>query len=222
MNGGEIIGRVLHAHGVRFLYTLCGGHISPILAAAKARGLRIVDVRDEATAVFAADASARLSGLPGIDQRLAADHEQRPLGIRELARGLANNTLCGRLRSNRRDVVGNADVRIGKQPPRMMRQVHAHDAIREGIAFRRRAVVPLADYRFVVQQVDRALDEDGPRDPALRNLESLRDSRCEVAHAFDRPTPLHMRLEQRELIDVLQRSAPLQQRRRRTAEHNHR
>ena len=48
------------------LFTLCGGHISPILSAAKARGIRIVDVRDEATAVFAADATARLSGRPGV------------------------------------------------------------------------------------------------------------------------------------------------------------
>jgi acetolactate synthase-1/2/3 large subunit len=57
---------VLRAHGVRSLFTLCGGHISPILSAAKARGIRVVDVRDEATAVFAADATARLSGLPGV------------------------------------------------------------------------------------------------------------------------------------------------------------
>jgi thiamine pyrophosphate-dependent acetolactate synthase large subunit-like protein len=32
------------------IFTLCGGHISPILSAAKARGIRIVDVRDEVTA----------------------------------------------------------------------------------------------------------------------------------------------------------------------------
>jgi acetolactate synthase-1/2/3 large subunit len=36
------------------------------LSAAKARGIRIIDVRDEATAVFAADATARLTGLPGV------------------------------------------------------------------------------------------------------------------------------------------------------------
>jgi acetolactate synthase-1/2/3 large subunit len=48
------------------LYTLCGGHISPILVAAAQQGLRVVDVRDEATAVFAADATARLTGVPGV------------------------------------------------------------------------------------------------------------------------------------------------------------
>jgi thiamine pyrophosphate-dependent acetolactate synthase large subunit-like protein len=65
-DGGDRIARALQSHGVPRVYTLCGGHISPILAAAKARGIAIVDVRDEATAVFAADAAARLSGRPGV------------------------------------------------------------------------------------------------------------------------------------------------------------
>ena len=66
MNGGDIIGEVLQAHGVRFLFTLCGGHISPILKGAKDRGIRVVDTRHEVTAVFAADATARLTGTPGV------------------------------------------------------------------------------------------------------------------------------------------------------------
>jgi thiamine pyrophosphate-dependent acetolactate synthase large subunit-like protein len=65
-HGGDRVADALRAHGVRCLFTLCGGHISPILSAAKARGIRVVDVRDEATAVFAADATARLSGVPGV------------------------------------------------------------------------------------------------------------------------------------------------------------
>ena len=65
-HGGDRVAEALQAHGVHCVFTLCGGHISPILSASKARGIRIVDVRDEATAVFAADATARLSGLPGV------------------------------------------------------------------------------------------------------------------------------------------------------------
>jgi len=65
-HGGERVAAALAAHGVKFIFTLCGGHISPILVAAKRRGIRIVDTRDEATAVFAADAYARLTGLPGV------------------------------------------------------------------------------------------------------------------------------------------------------------
>ena len=66
MNGGFRIADVLKARGVRFLFTLCGGHISPILVGAKARGIRVVDVRHEVNAVFAADAVARLTGVPGV------------------------------------------------------------------------------------------------------------------------------------------------------------
>jgi thiamine pyrophosphate-dependent acetolactate synthase large subunit-like protein len=65
-HGGDRVAEALRVHGVRCVFTLCGGHISPILSAAKARGIRIVDVRDEATAVFAADATARLTGIPGV------------------------------------------------------------------------------------------------------------------------------------------------------------
>jgi acetolactate synthase-like protein len=66
VNGGDRIAAVLERHGVRFLFTLCGGHISPILVGAKRLGIRVVDVRDEAAAVFAADAAARLTGVPGV------------------------------------------------------------------------------------------------------------------------------------------------------------
>ncbi len=66
MNGGELVAEVLRAQETSFLFTLVGGHISPILVAAKQRGLRVVDTRHEATAVFAADAVARLTGRPGV------------------------------------------------------------------------------------------------------------------------------------------------------------
>ena len=65
-DGGELVARALERHGVRTLFTLCGGHVSPILVGAKARGLRVIDVRDEASAVFAADATARLTGGVGV------------------------------------------------------------------------------------------------------------------------------------------------------------
>jgi acetolactate synthase-1/2/3 large subunit len=66
INSGDIVARVLREHGVSFLFTLCGGHISPILTGAKKEGIRVVDVRDEVNAVFAADAVGRLTGVPGV------------------------------------------------------------------------------------------------------------------------------------------------------------
>jgi thiamine pyrophosphate-dependent acetolactate synthase large subunit-like protein len=66
INSGDIIAEVLREQGVKFLFTLVGGHISPLLVGANQRGISVVDVRDEANAVFAADAVARLSGKPGV------------------------------------------------------------------------------------------------------------------------------------------------------------
>ena len=85
-NGGQRLAEALAALGVRTVFTLCGGHISPILVGAKRIGLRVVDVRDEAAAVFAADAVARLSGTvgvavvtagPGVTNALTALHNAR-------------------------------------------------------------------------------------------------------------------------------------------------
>ena len=66
INSGDIIGQVLREQGVEYLFTLCGGHISSILTGAKKEGIRVVDVRDEVNAVFAADAVGRLTGTPGV------------------------------------------------------------------------------------------------------------------------------------------------------------
>ena len=66
MNGGSVVADALERHDVGLLYTLCGGHISPILVEAQRSGVRIVDVRHEATAVFAADATSRLTGGVGV------------------------------------------------------------------------------------------------------------------------------------------------------------
>lgn len=66
MNGGEIIAKVLQKQGVKFLFTLCGGHISPIFVGAEKLGIRVIDTRHEVNTVFAADAVSRLTGIPGV------------------------------------------------------------------------------------------------------------------------------------------------------------
>jgi acetolactate synthase-1/2/3 large subunit len=65
-DAGEDVAHILKQFGVTHLFTLCGGHISPILVGAKKEGIRVIDTRQEATAVFAADAMARLTGIPGV------------------------------------------------------------------------------------------------------------------------------------------------------------
>ncbi len=65
-HGGDLVARVLARWGVRQLYTLCGGHISPLLVGAEDAGLDVIDCRDERSVVFAADAASRMTGIPGV------------------------------------------------------------------------------------------------------------------------------------------------------------
>jgi len=65
-HGGELVAQVLKSHGIESIFTLPGGHVSPIIVASDNLNIKVVDVRHEATAVFAADATARLTGIPGV------------------------------------------------------------------------------------------------------------------------------------------------------------
>ncbi|KAL7648039.1 UNVERIFIED_CONTAM: hypothetical protein RMT77_001656 [Armadillidium vulgare] len=65
-HGGELVAEVLHAHGIKYVFTLVGGHISPILVGAEKLGIKVIDTRHEVTSVFAADAVARLTGTVGV------------------------------------------------------------------------------------------------------------------------------------------------------------
>jgi acetolactate synthase-1/2/3 large subunit len=66
-HGGDIAVAVARAHGVDTLFTLSGAHVFPLYdAAVKADPpMRLVDVRHEQTAVFAAEATAKLTRRPG-------------------------------------------------------------------------------------------------------------------------------------------------------------
>uniref|UniRef100_A0A914M2Y6 2-hydroxyacyl-CoA lyase 2 n=2 Tax=Meloidogyne TaxID=189290 RepID=A0A914M2Y6_MELIC len=60
-HGGELVASVL-----KEIFTLCGGHISPILVSSEQLGIKIYDTRHEVNAVFAADAVARLRQHIGV------------------------------------------------------------------------------------------------------------------------------------------------------------
>jgi len=66
-HGGDIAVAVARAHGVDTLFTLSGAHVFPLYdGAVKADPpMRLVDVRHEQTAVFAAEATAKLTRQPG-------------------------------------------------------------------------------------------------------------------------------------------------------------
>ena len=65
--GGQAVAAA-QRHGVTTMFTLSGGHVFPLYdgAVRAVPPLRLVDVRHEQTAVFAAEATARLTRQPGL------------------------------------------------------------------------------------------------------------------------------------------------------------
>ncbi len=65
-HGGELALAALRASGVQEMFTLSGGHVFPLYDAAHKTGFPIYDVRHEQSAVFAAEAVAKLRRRPGL------------------------------------------------------------------------------------------------------------------------------------------------------------
>ena len=65
-NAGELIARALKRAGVSHLFTLNGAHIWPILIGAREHGIRIIDVRHEQSAAFAAEGWAKVTRECGV------------------------------------------------------------------------------------------------------------------------------------------------------------
>ena len=65
-HGGQLVTATLGAFGVREIFTLSGGHIFSIYDGCVKDGIRIVDVRHEQTATFAAEGFAKLTRTPGV------------------------------------------------------------------------------------------------------------------------------------------------------------
>ncbi|GAA1876059.1 acetolactate synthase [Asanoa iriomotensis] len=65
-HGGELALAALRAAGVEEMFTLSGGHVFPLYDAAHKTGFPIYDVRHEQSAVFAAEAVAKLRRRPGL------------------------------------------------------------------------------------------------------------------------------------------------------------
>ncbi|MBM7790666.1 acetolactate synthase [Tenggerimyces flavus] len=72
-HGGDIAVAIAKAHGVETMFTLSGAHVFPLYDAAvggkeqpQPAPLRLVDVRHEQTAVFAAEATGKLTRTPGL------------------------------------------------------------------------------------------------------------------------------------------------------------
>ena len=65
-NGGHLVAEMLQRSGIDVIYTLSGGHIFPIYDGCVKRNIRLIDVRHEQTAAFAAEAHAKLTRDLGV------------------------------------------------------------------------------------------------------------------------------------------------------------
>src|SRR5215471_15873050 len=67
-HGGAQAVKAARKHGVTTMFTLSGGHVFPLYdgAVTAVPPMPIIDVRHEQTAVFAAEATARLTRTPGL------------------------------------------------------------------------------------------------------------------------------------------------------------
>lgn len=66
MHAGQIMARQMKTEGVQYLFTLSGGHISPLYDGFIQEGLGVVDFRHEQAAVHAAEGWAKVTGVPGV------------------------------------------------------------------------------------------------------------------------------------------------------------
>ncbi len=84
LTGGQLVAKALKREGVRALFTLAGGHIMDIYNGCVDEGIRIIDVRHEQTAVHAAEAWTRLTGVTGVAAVTAGP------GVTDAVTGVAN------------------------------------------------------------------------------------------------------------------------------------
>ena len=66
VDGGTLIGRVLAEQKVKYLFSINGGHLFPILANLRNNDIKLIHMRHEQATAYAADAWARSTATPGV------------------------------------------------------------------------------------------------------------------------------------------------------------
>ena len=162
-----------------------------------------------------------------MQHRLGADEQQRAVGARQRLGSSAHRPppRSGRRRQRRGSarlagaIEGAVEV-AGEIPA--LEPLGERRRFLPRLRGPRRDTVPFARGRLRIEQIDRALEEDRPRNALTRHRESGLEQRRQLAHSPRAPLPLHVRRHERLLIDVLQRTASLEHGGRRAAEEDHR
>jgi acetolactate synthase-1/2/3 large subunit len=151
----EAIAEFLASRGIERVYGLCGGHIIEIWDAVVRRGIQIVDVRHECTAVYMAHAEAELTGRPAVALVTAGP------GLTNAVTGIANAAtsrvpvvgISGRVPRPQTGMGGLQDMPQAPVVAPLCRRVE--------VVSERQHVLPRLDAVF-----DAACGADGPAGPA--------------------------------------------------------
>lgn len=66
VDGGVIVGKTLKDLKVKYVFSVNGGHVFPILANLRNNDIKLIHMRHEQACAYAADAWARITGTPGV------------------------------------------------------------------------------------------------------------------------------------------------------------
>ncbi|CAN5765348.1 thiamine pyrophosphate-binding protein [soil metagenome] len=154
----EVAGHLL-AHGVQRIYGLCGGHIQPLWDEVARAGIRVIDVRHEASAVHMATADAELTGGLGVALVTAGP------GLTNAVTGIANAA-----------VARSPVLVISGRTPRPQTGMSSMQDIPQAavVAPLCRRVEVVSERHRVLPQLDAAISaaigNDGPAGPAYFDL----------------------------------------------------
>ena len=135
-HAGELAVAVARAHGVETMFTLSGAHVFPMYdGAVKADPpMRLLDVRHEQTAAFAAEATGKLTRVPGLAVLTAGPgvtngrQRDRAGPVRRLADGRRRRPGAGQPLGQRQPPGARpaadhrADLEVGPHPPHRRRR----------------------------------------------------------------------------------------------------
>ena len=88
VTGGRLAVKALKNEGVECIFALSGGHVDPFFQGCLDEKVRLIDVRHEQAAVFAAEGWARVTGQPGVAMVTAGP------GVTNAITGLWNSYEC--------------------------------------------------------------------------------------------------------------------------------
>ena len=149
--------------------------------------------------------------VAAVDQRLTADDQRRPLGGAQERSDLGDVGALGARLGGEGFANWRDDTHMGlvELPVQMATHVELERLGAEVLAILDAALLHehLADHLLGIEDVDRHLDEDRPRNPVLGEIKGLLYRRPNAVDLLDRDRPFGDRLHQRNLVDVLQRAA---------------